>query len=66
MKTEKGHQGFIKKYNSLGKTTHIRVPISIASKIKNTVELLEEYASNNGIERVNKFIDNLNSALEKM
>jgi len=64
--SRKGHQGFIKKYQILGDTTHIRVPNSIIQKIKHILVLLESVAFNKGLDKVNNILDKIIEALEEL
>ena len=64
--SKKGHQGFIKKYQALGETKHIRVPISIVKKIKHILALLEFVAYEKGEDKVNNILDKVIDGLEDM
>jgi hypothetical protein len=64
--TRKGHQGFIKKYQILGDTKHIRVPISIVQKIKHILVLLEFVAFDKGVDKVNNILDKIIIGLEEI
>ena len=62
--SKKGHQGFVSKYPILGKTKHIRVPITIVGKIKHIILLLESVAYSKGTDRVNTILDKVIDGLE--
>lgn len=62
----KGHQGFIKKYQILGETQHIRIPKSIVKKVKNILILLESVAYDKGINKVDEILDKIIEGLEKV
>ena len=64
--SRKGHQGFIKKYQMLGETKHIRIPISVCSKIKHMTLLLESIAFEKGIDKVNLILDKIIEGLENV
>lgn len=64
--SRKGHQGFIKKYQILGETKHIRIPISVSDKIKHIVLLLEYIAFEKDMDRVNKLLDKIIEGLQKV
>ena len=64
--SRKGHQGFIKKYQKLGETKHIRVPVSIVKKIKHILLLLESVAFEQGEDKVNKILDKIIEGLEEL
>lgn len=64
--SRKGHQGFIKKYQALGETKHIRVPISIIQKVKHILALLEFVAYEKGVDKVNNILDRVIEGLEEM
>ena len=63
MNSQKGIQGFTRKYQYLGETKHIRVPASIADKIQYQLELLEKVASKKDITKVNQVLDNFNQEI---
>jgi sporulation protein YlmC with PRC-barrel domain len=62
--SKKGHQGFMKKYQALGETKHIRVPMSIVKKVKHILILLEAIAYDKGIDKVNNILDKVIEGLE--
>jgi hypothetical protein len=64
--SKKGHQGFIKKYQALGDTKHIRVPVSIIKKVKHILALLEFVAYEKGVDKVNNILDKVIEGLEDM
>jgi hypothetical protein len=64
--SRKGHQGFVKKYQILGETKHIRVPVSIIQKIKHILVLLEYVAFDKGLDKVNNILDKIISGLEEI
>lgn len=64
--SSKGHQGFIKKYQALGETKHIRVPVSIVKKVKHILALLEFVAFEKGIDKVNTILDKVIEGLEDL
>lgn len=64
--SEKGKRGFVKSYNTLGKTEQIRIPISILEKIKTLVNMLEQVAQKKDMNTVNKILDNVIVGLEKV
>ena len=64
--SRKGHQGFIKKYQMLGETKHIRIPISVCSKIKHITLLLESIAFEKGMDKVHIILDKIIEGLENV
>ena len=64
--SRKGHQGFIKKYQALGETKHIRVPVTIIKKVKHILALLEFVAFEKGIDKVNAILDKVIEGLEEL
>lgn len=64
--SKKGHQGFIKKYQALGETKHIRVPVSIVNKVKHILALLEFIAFDKGVDKVNAILDKVIDGLEEL
>lgn len=66
MNASKGHQGFVKKYQKLGETKHVRVPISISQKIKQIILLLEKVALEKGEDKVSTILDKIIEGLEQL
>lgn len=66
LKSQKGHQGFVKQYKELGPTTHIRIPEYVIKDIKELTTLLELVAQKKGKEFVNKILDNVKVGLENV
>lgn len=64
--SRKGHQGFVKKYQALGDTQHIRVPISIVKKVKHILALLEFVAYEKGVDKINNILDKVIEGLEEL
>ena len=65
MQSVKGHQGFVKKYQALGETKLMRVPISVYDKIKLIISRLENLGRKEGIESVYAFLHKHIEELEK-
>lgn len=63
MNSQKGHQGFTSKYPVLGDTKHIRVPVTIASKVKVLLLLLETISQQHGADRAVEIMDSINDKL---
>jgi hypothetical protein len=66
MESLKGHQGFIKKYQTLGESKQMRVPLSVYDKIKVLINLLETVGRNKGLDTVHKILDNIINGLEDL
>lgn len=66
METLKGHQGFIKKYQILGESKQMRVPLSVYDKIKLLLELFETVGRKKGLDTVHKILDKIIDGLEDM
>lgn len=66
IKSQKGHQGFVKQYKELGPTTHIRIPEYVIKDIRELTTLLEFVAQKKGKDFVNKILDNVKDGLEKI
>jgi hypothetical protein len=66
METLKGHQGFIKKYQILGESKQMRVPLSVYDKIKLLLELFETVGRKKGLDAVHKILDKIIDGLEDM
>lgn len=63
-KSQKGNQGFLKRYKVLGNTTHIRIPVTISDKIRELVYDLEVIAQKNDVEKVNEVLDSISEILK--
>jgi hypothetical protein len=66
MESIKGHQGFIKKYQTLGESRQMRVPLSVYDKIKVLLELFETVGRKKGMDTVHKILDKVIDGLEDM
>ncbi len=64
--SEKGHRGFITKFQALGPTRQIRVPTSIFDKVKEIVFMLEDIARREGLHRVDKVLDKVIEGLQNV
>jgi hypothetical protein len=66
MESIKGHQGFIKKYQILGESKQMRVPLSVYDKIKILLNLFETVGRKKGLDTVHKILDKIIDGLEDM
>ena len=64
--SEKGKRGFTVNYKALGKTTQIRIPITIINRIQTIVNMLEQVAQNKDMNTVNKILDKVIIGLEDL
>jgi hypothetical protein len=64
MESLKGHQGFIKKYQVLGESKQMRVPLSVYDKIKLLLNLFENVGRKKGLDTVHKILDKIIDGLE--
>ena len=63
MNSRKGHQGFTAKYQTLGDTKLVRVPITIAQDIKHLMLLLEGISAELGVDTASQILDQINDNL---
>jgi hypothetical protein len=63
IKHVKGQRGISKKYNILGETKSMKVPLSVYDKIKHILSLLEEIQD---LDKVDKILDNTIIGLKKV
>ena len=66
MESIKGHQGFVKKYQILGESKQMRVPLSVYDKIKILLNLFETVGRKKGLDIVHKILDKIIDGLEDM
>jgi hypothetical protein len=66
MESLKGHQGFVKKYQVLGESKQMRVPLSVYDKIKLLLNLFENVGRKKGLDTVHKILDKIIDGLEDM
>jgi hypothetical protein len=66
MESIKGHQGFVKKYQILGESKQMRVPLSVYDKIKILLNLFETVGRKKGLDTVHKILDKIIDGLEDM
>lgn len=66
MQSIKGQRGFVKKYQVLGESKLMRVPISVYDKIKFFINLLENVGRQKGLDTVHKILDKVIAGLEEM
>ena len=59
MESLKGHQGFVKKYQVLGESKQMRVPLSVYDKIKLLLNLFENVGRKKGLDTVHKILDKI-------
>jgi hypothetical protein len=64
MESLKGHQGFVKKYQVLGESKQMRVPLSVYDKIKLLLNLFENVGRKKGLDTVHKILDKIIDGLE--
>jgi len=64
MESLKGHQGFVKKYQALGESKQMRVPLSVYDKIKLLLNLFENVGRKKGLDTVHKILDKIIDGLE--
>jgi len=60
----KGQQGFVKKYQSLGESKLMRVPLSVFDKIKMIITLLEDIGRKKELDAVYKILDKIIVGIE--
>ena len=65
-KSVKGKQGFIKKYESLGKTKSIKVPIILISHLQEIMIEFNRIKKEKGEKEFNKILENLVQSLKKI
>jgi ribosomal protein S8 len=66
MNSLKGHQGFIKKYEILGESKQMRVPLSVYDKIKVMLDRFEKVSKKKGLDTVDKILDKIIDGLDDM
>ncbi len=66
MNSIKGHQGFIKKYDILGESRQMRVPLTVYDKIKVLLDLFEKVDKKKGLDTVHKILDKIIDGLDDM
>lgn len=64
MNSIKGHRGFIKKYDILGESKQMRVPLTVYDKIKVLLDRFEKVGKKKGLDTVNKILDKVIDGLE--
>jgi hypothetical protein len=64
--SKKGRQGFAHRYQSLGETKLIRVPVSIKDNIIIIMKLVADLSTDKGPDKANKILENIIAALESM
>lgn len=66
MNSIKGHQGFVKKYEVLGESKQMRVPLSVYDKIKVLLDSFEKVGKKKGLDTIDKILDKIIDGLDDM